>query len=107
LAAGGFAGEIEPVEGAFSIEWRSVGNGPAGRESMQSSAELLRKASEYRKFAARTRDEAEESSSSQEREAILRTALRWEMLAEEVERTNVQLGRYRPDWLSYFQSKGD
>ena len=59
------------------------------------TAELTNKAAEYRGFASKCRRQAEDATLPQERDVIRKAALRWDMLAEEIEREIAQLALFR------------
>jgi len=64
-------------------------------EVTQGRAELTNKAAEYRGYASKCRRQAEDATLPQERDVIRQAALRWDMLAEEIEREIAQLALFR------------
>jgi hypothetical protein len=64
-------------------------------EATQRRAELTNKAAQYRGFASTCRRQAEDATLPQERDVIRQAALRWDMLAEEIEREIAQLALFR------------
>jgi hypothetical protein len=70
-----------------------------GGERQQREAELIRKATEYRRLAAKLLKQANALGSPQDRDDALKAALRWQMLAEEAERTKLKLAHDCPKRL--------
>jgi len=86
--------DIELDEKARELN-RISGEGLAGLKDVQDSPDLMSRAADYRGYATKTRAKAEKAISASERDALQRAALRWDMLAEELERTSVQINQFR------------